>query len=99
MIFRAFLDSWAFVPSARKGRPINCDKNLRLAIAVFSRLRRPNGAFGRTYIGALVLSIGETALRQVNFSAKGYGGVFSHAWASTLIRKQMSEAESQTGSA
>src|SRR5271166_134461 len=57
MIFRAFFDSWAFAPSARKGRPINCDKNLRLAMAVFSRLLHPNGRFGRSYIAVSLLSI------------------------------------------
>lgn len=58
MIFRILFDSWAFAPSAKKGRPTNCDKNLRLAMTVFSRLFRPNGGFEKTYIDVLVLSIG-----------------------------------------
>jgi hypothetical protein len=58
MIFKALFDSWAFAPRARKGRPINCDKNLRLAMDRFSRLLHPNGGFGRIYNGILVLSIG-----------------------------------------
>ena len=41
MIFRAFFDSWAFVPSARNERPINCDKNLRLAAAPRETPGRP----------------------------------------------------------
>jgi len=70
MIFRVFFDSSAFAPSAKRGRPSNCDKNLRLAMTMFSLLLPANGGFGRSYIGGIGavnwLSPGVKCKRSVN---------------------------------
>src|SRR5208337_1194061 len=39
-ILKTFFDSCAFVPSARNGKPSNCDKNLRLAMLFSPELVR-----------------------------------------------------------